>query len=342
MSSALIFFTLAGCGLEPGQDNDDPPVRDNTPPTAQARFETPLNCAGCHPKHFEEWQGSVMHYAAESPVFNAFEMTIKKLSDGLVASNGAEPNLCIQCHSPTGVYDEELPPYVDADSLTPSRDHLSAVNREGISCDFCHTVTGPDLEASVLGDGIANMSLEFEPSDIKMGPLDDPLPSTYHASTGTDFLSSPDFCGSCHDVRLPFADSETGEPFQRLENLFTEWKEGPYNSTDNPYGRIVTCQDCHMSMYPLEDPGVKPMMRVAANQEAPERPHAIHAFTAVSFPFIDSDRFPNVDTDAVDEFGFPMGQKQRREQMLKAACTLTLEGTPQSLNSEEACPFPSS
>lgn len=297
-----------------------------------ARFDDPQTCGACHPKHLEEWRGSVMHYAAVSPVFNAFELTIQKLTDGAVAPNGEQPNFCIECHSPTGVFNGELPDFVDDSSARPARDSLSDVSLEGLSCDFCHTVTGPDIAGSLLQDGIANMSLEFAPSDVKVGPINDPVENAYHASTGSEFLRSSEFCGGCHDVRIPKPDVLTGEPFQRLENLFTEWFNGPYNSEDNPHGRVVRCQDCHMSLYPMTEPGVFPAMTLGVGTDVSQRPHALHSFTAVSLPFIDDPRFPNVDTDAVDEWGYPKGQRQRREQMLRAACTITLDATPDRLS----------
>ncbi len=272
-----------------------------------------------------------MHYAATSPVFNAFELTVRKITAGDVAPNGSQPNFCIQCHSPTGVFNGELPDFVDGDSAKPAFASLSPVSQEGLSCDFCHTITGPNLEKSLLGDGIANMSLNFEPSPVKVGPLDDPAANAYHTSVKSAFLQTSEFCGACHDVRLPTPDVITGEPFQRLENLFTEWQTGPYNSTDNPFGRVIRCQDCHMSLYPMEEPGTYPTMTLGTGFRNPPQKHAIHAFTAVSIPFVDDVRFPNVDTDAVDDFGFPLGQQQRRTQMLQAACTLTLEGTPKTL-----------
>ncbi|MCH8829223.1 MAG: hypothetical protein IID45_06555, partial [Planctomycetes bacterium] len=169
-------------------------------PPAVARFDTPQTCGACHPTHFKEWQGSIMHYAAESPVFNAFELIINKLTQGEFAANGAEPNFCIGCHSPTGVFNNELPDFVDEASALPSRDSLSPVSREGLSCDFCHTVTGPAIESSLLQDGIANTSLEFSPSYDKVGPIFDPSPSPYHTSSGSAFISSANFCGGCHEA----------------------------------------------------------------------------------------------------------------------------------------------
>jgi len=320
---ALLTAALpTGCGTEL-------PV-DQSPVDAQPRaaeYEEPLNCGACHPTQYREWQGSIMHYAAMSPVFNAFELTIRKITEGAVAANGDQPNFCIQCHSPTGVYNGELPDFTDPENALPARDSLSRVSEQGLSCDVCHTVTGPNVEASLLGDGIANASLLFAPNATKFGPISDPSRTNYHGSSSSAFIQSPEFCGGCHDVRLPTPDADTGEPFQRLENLFTEWKEGPYSGVDNPYGRVIRCQDCHMSLYPLIEPGVFPWTLVGTGIDAVERRHAIHAFTAASIPFIDDPRFPNVDTEEKDRFGFPMGQRQRREQMLRAACTLTLEGT---------------
>ena len=37
----------------------------------------------------------------------------------------------------------------------------------------------------------------------------------------------------------------------RLENLSSEWQTGAYNSTNNPFGKVVRCQDCHMSHVPV-------------------------------------------------------------------------------------------
>ncbi len=319
MIIGALTLEMSGCGWD---------ITTVFPKPAASRFEDPTTCGACHPTHFKEWQGSIMHYAAVSPVFNAFELTVRKLTDGAFAPNGSTPNFCIQCHSPTGTFDDELPDFIDDQSAMPAIRSLSPVNQQGLSCDFCHTVRGPDLDNSLLQDGIANRSVLFGPSGVKYGPIDAPTESAYHTSTGSDYLRSPEFCGSCHDVRIPVPDPVTGEPFQRLENLFTEWKTGPYNSVNNPFGKVIRCQDCHMSLYPMEDPGVFPKMVVGVGINATVRPHAIHAFTAVSVPFIDDPRFPNGDTNAVDSFGFPRGQEQRRRQMLRAACTLTLEGTP--------------
>ncbi|MBK6686159.1 MAG: hypothetical protein IPG45_16920 [Deltaproteobacteria bacterium] len=290
-------------------------------------------CAPCHPLQFQEWQGSIMHYAAVSPVFNAFELTMRELSNGTIAADGAQPNFCSRCHTPIGEYQGELPFEQDGVARAPALAGLSNVAAEGITCDFCHTVTGPDLTGSLEGDGIANLALKFAPGATKRGPLDDPQVSTYHVAASTDYLRTSAFCGACHDVRLFHLDQRTEAP-ARLENLFTEWKSSRYAFNNNVLRRPIECQDCHMSRFPVGSPGDFPRATIAVGG-APDRPHALHAFTAVSVPLVDDPRFPRNDDPSLDDFGFPRGQAQRREQMLRAACTLSLSGTPTEVPADQ-------
>lgn len=356
----ILLLALLACHPDPPEPAptnpcaaDDPPAScfDPEPQTYAVAADT---CATCHPAQAEEWRGSIMHYAAVSPVFNAFELAARELTQGKVAADGASPNFCIRCHAPMGDYNSELLGFADERSHSVAVDQLSEVAAEGLSCVFCHSVQGST--DGLLGDGIANTALSYAPDLAVRGPIEDPAQSAYHFSTtGDEFFTDPAFCGACHDVRPMSADwvtgetSTTGAPFQRLENLFTEWQTGPYNTPDNPQGQIVTCQDCHMSLYPAADPGCYPTGAVAESRFGDasvalgptDRRHAIHAFTAVSVPLFTEDdpRFPNTDTDASTRYlasddpvcgasagqtvAYPLGQQQRREAMLGAAATLT-------------------
>ena len=141
--------------------------------------------------------------------------------------------------------------------------------------------------------------------------------SKFHGPSGlkyaeNDYLRSPKFCGSCHDVRLPLNNHFANQAPVVLENLFTEWEQGPFNSTDNPFGKVTTCQDCHMSLYPVMKPTLAdthfPKVPVANvplierkdathgqreylefdksvnSKKMPKRRHGLHSFTAVSIP----------------------------------------------------------
>jgi hypothetical protein len=328
-ASALLAL-IVSVALGPGCD-DGAQTAVDTPHSGE--FSSASACGSCHTRQYTEWEGSMMRYGAISPVFNAFELTVEKQTNGHFAPNGPAANFCNECHSPIGVYEDQIPGFVDAASATPMRDHLSAIASDGVSCDYCHSVKGADIEKSLLGDGIANVSLDAVPSDIKYGPFGAPVDSTYHPpATRSDFLRSPRFCGSCHDVRPPVDDAMTDAGFQRLENLFTEWEKSPYNDPANP----TTCQDCHMSLYPWQSPGTYPMGQAVSLGSAavapPARRVAPHYFTGVSHALVD---YPGQDDATLDQFGMPRGQKQRREAMLQAACRLDLSATPSTVSVAE-------
>ena len=84
-----------------------------------------------------------------------------------------------------------------------------SLGAQGINCDVCHDITAPDLDRSPNRDGLANSSFELIPTISKIGPFLFPAPvkDNFHfASSDPDqigYLRSSDFCGSCHDVRVP-------------------------------------------------------------------------------------------------------------------------------------------
>jgi hypothetical protein len=288
---------------------------------AAADFARPATCATCHPRQFREWQGSMMAYAAVSPTANALEAAGNRLLDGAFAADGTAALLCQQCHAPVSVALGEMPSYAESNGR-PSRDFAGDVGVHGLSCDFCHQVAHADLPGSVSGDGIANAAFVLQPGTLKFGPFADPLSSRVHDGAPSEYLRSSEFCGGCHDVRLPGDDALTGEPFRRLENAFTEWQGSVYATTANPFGQVVTCQDCHMSAYPYAPPGTYYTDTAAAVPGAPERRVSSHYFTGVDVALVD---FPGQDDEGGDSHGEPIGQRQRREDLLRATCTLDLD-----------------
>ena len=145
-------------------------------------------------------------------------------------------------------------------------------------------VSGPDA------DGYC----EYDYGKYNIAVYPDGTPFEDQDADTRPYLKTPQFCAACHDVRLlPALGNEPvhGEPFYRLENLFTEWFISPLNlypSTrgesesvreqfpDNPYrwdcdndvdapedcvdgaAKRIVCQDCHLSLYPYAPPGVFP------------------------------------------------------------------------------------
>lgn len=251
--------------------------------------------------------------------------------------------LCQSCHNPIDaaraypdpdlemdqIGSEENPfPVMHAEDdnipndVRPLRDFATPLGRKGLSCDFCHQVTGPNFDVVPpvrSGDGIANVSVNFQGGIAKQGPNGESISNPIHNTVTNPYLRSSEFCGSCHDVRLGADDQATPEPdAQRLENLFTEWQQGPYGPTPN--GNNTTCQDCHMSLYPLGPPGSRAINTVTVFpmiSTRTVRQVSTHYFTGVDIALIEN--FPGQTSAGTDSYGLPIGQADRRMALLRAA-----------------------
>lgn len=326
---------LAGCPGGPTPNTDKQRPNDSgdsgTHPTS-VDLESADSCQGCHPVQHAEWAGSAMHMAP-SPTFAAFEIAMNRASGGAFAhgSGTANEDFCNVCHIPVGVFQDELATFDPEDPLAypGPLEGTSALAGEGVTCDVCHTTVGIDPSVTPGGDGLGTAhALVRDESGTKQGPF--ATSTGAHLSAESSLLPSSDFCGTCHDVRAGKPDAVTGEPFLRVEDTYSEWLASPWSGSDSPIGEPVSCQGCHMSLYPLAPPNTFAQTQVAAfPSDLPVRKHATHAFTAVSTSLVDDPRYPNQDQPGVyDGFGYPTGQQQRREAMLASACELRLEGTP--------------
>jgi hypothetical protein len=177
-------------------------------------FEPVANCS-CHPSHIREWSGSMHAYAMKDLVFGA----IRDVGQGQYIN--ALDQACVQCHSPIGSRSGEIP----WGPLDPGS--MSAVTREGIGCDLCHTVTSLSK--------LSNNGLVLTPGHTKYGTTRDPVATTAHKSEYSSLYASSEYCGSCHD----FVTDDGLE----LETTFREWRSGGLAVTGK------TCNDCHMPAY---------------------------------------------------------------------------------------------
>ncbi len=358
---ALLLLAV-GCDDDGG---DRAPVDSPIDEAAHAAFLPLSACAPCHARQVEAYRGTAMHYATSSPVFLAMQQALADATGGRFTSGGQDPDRCAHCHAPVGTVRGVFFAGDDFFGKLTTPD-------DGITCDLCHRITGP------VGDGIANLAFRATPGAEKRGPFGDPVASRFHASTGegATHLSSARFCGACHDVRLDQPDVATGEPFARLENLYTEWSESPWADADHPqnplrgqsgiggvhegrraWGEVVTCQDCHLSLYPARGftdrveyaeafAGVdratldrKAHKLYPAGEAAepddgravPRRRVSTHAMVGASNAVLPFEGKVGVEpgcADARDAFGQPACVRQRRDAMLKAALTLDLSETP--------------
>jgi len=179
-------------------------------------FETPKRCAQCHKDIFTEWKQSMMSqaYTHHWDEIEYFKLAILQAErDPKVAEVKAG---CNGCHAPSAFYIGDVPP--------PLPSANSRAN-ESVFCDICHTISGFN------GDTPFNFNYVLNPGNMKYGPREGAV-SPYHGSKYSDFVQSPDFCGTCHNEKNPYG--------IWVKSTHLEYKEGPYAKQG------VRCQDCHM------------------------------------------------------------------------------------------------
>jgi hypothetical protein len=248
-----------------------------TQPLGGGTFDAPSLCVNCHggydsavePGH--NFQGMMMGQAARDPLFYAC----------LTVANQDAPSsgdLCLRCHSPFG--------WLGGRSQPTDGSQLTAFDREGMACDFCHRAVNPLYQVGVSPpedeDIINDLLPGHQPSSYSNGQyVMDPLPRKRgpfadavapHAFLVSPFHSSSDFCGTCHDVSNPAfdrvgttADYQPGPLDQAastinssvlmpLERTYSEWKNSafpggvyaPDFAGNKPGGMVASCQDCHL------------------------------------------------------------------------------------------------
>ena len=190
----------------------------------KSQFFSPISCGACHPEIFKMWSGSTHANAWKNPLFQALYNLGKKTAEGESQKKNIES--CVRCHFPIG--------HSSGETNLPLEDE-----KGGVICDFCHSVratTGIGNAPYILSPGNA----EAMEGGIKYGPFND-SPDTIHKNQYSELHTRSEFCGGCHDV------SHAGNDLP-IEQTYTEWRQGPYNTTDPK--TTVHCQDCHMRQRP--------------------------------------------------------------------------------------------
>jgi len=143
---------------------------------------------------------------------------------------GLEAGFCLRCHTPVATVDKEISSYSSV-SYPPK---ISPVAMEGVTCDFCHTISGNENFGHEISRGVYLYPRKGDTA-IKYGTHSD-ANTTNHITTESKFLKSAELCGICHNFPHP----SSGPPMQ---DTYEEWKSGPYP------GLGIQCQDCHMPQY---------------------------------------------------------------------------------------------
>jgi len=250
--------------VEGGEDSDN--VVDDSGeedsgealPIESTTFQSAAVCGECHVRQYEEWRGSMHAYAALSPVFDFMAAKAHRDTAGEVGT------FCTGCHTPLGTLAGESGATVAA--------QRSSLSREGVTCEVCHSAVSH-------GVPIGNTSLVLDENAPKQGPYASDAVEG-HRSEQNPFSTSPELCGSCHDV--------FNFPGLYIEEAYTEYLDSPAKTNGD------RCQDCHMGAVPGVA-GERPMGPSApgASEEYPDREMTTHKFVGPDYSLLDDFPYPD-------------------------------------------------
>ena len=216
-SAAMMVLGLgmvASIAIAPGVAAQAPSAPRSSPPpsAAGAPFTSAQTCASCHKLIHQYWSESAHARSATSPAYLAgLESAVAAASDKQAVRVD-----CVWCHAPTVL-------------LTGDYELKQRITREGVSCDFCHTVKDVDLAR-------AGRPFEISPGNVKRGPLQYAKSKFHDTEYSSLHKTSPLLCAACHEYR--------NAQGVAVLSTYTEWRQTPYAT------RGVTCQECHMPVVP--------------------------------------------------------------------------------------------
>jgi nitrate/TMAO reductase-like tetraheme cytochrome c subunit len=180
------------------------------------QYEKPEACRSCHYDFYEQWKQAMMSqaYTHHWDEIEYFKLAVPHAEkDEVVAGVKAG---CNGCHAPLAFWAGDVPP--------PKPEENSRAN-ESVSCEVCHTIIG------FKGDIPHNFNHISKPGRVKYGPKEG-MKSPHHDTEKNEFLSTAEFCGTCHNEMSPYG--------IWVKSTQLEWKEGPYSKEGVP------CHRCHM------------------------------------------------------------------------------------------------
>jgi nitrate/TMAO reductase-like tetraheme cytochrome c subunit len=175
-------------------------------------------CGSCHVEIYTMWRRSMHSLAVSDPIFEASFMRAYWETAGEAAP------FCLRCHAPAAILSGDL-------------ELREAVSREGVTCDFCHSIDAVDLERK-------DRPFQVVLDGAKRGPLAD-AESPVHGVVQSKLHESAELCAGCHEYT-----NEAGVP---ILSTYTEWKASPQAAEGK------SCQHCHMPLEPGET--VRPSVR---------------------------------------------------------------------------------
>lgn len=168
-------------------------------------YQSAAVCLGCHAEIHRTWLGSHHATAFTDP---AFRLPYVRL----VRGNPRKIFTCEHCHNPMRF-------------LLPPGDPRAAVfSLEGVTCDFCHSVSSVEPEG-------AFPRYKTRPG-VKFGPHPGSSGKGPHVTQFSRLHITSEFCAGCHEFR--------NEHGVQILSTVSEWEKSFYRGTG------VHCQFCHL------------------------------------------------------------------------------------------------
>ncbi len=214
----------------------------------------PESCATCHPKHYQDWSGSMHAYAGEDPLFVA--MNKRGQREAQIGK------FCVNCHAPMAVRTGATEDGLNLDALPKKL--------KGVTCYVCHSVDAIE--------GTHDNPLHLAEDGVMRGQFSDPVANTAHAATYSTLLDrsrleSAQLCGSCHDI-------VNGHGAQ-VERTYAEWQGTVYSQVS--VGQ--TCAQCHM----FESKNVEPAAEARGVFSRKVHSHQFQGVDVALTPFAEAD-----------------------------------------------------
>ncbi len=208
---SIALATLNGC-KESSESGGAAGANQNTPfpeerEVAANTFTSARVCGACHQAIHACWQQSLHARAFSNGVFQAAYRTAAQTRPE------AQTRLCLLCHAPVV-------------RLAQAAAGASALQEEGVTCDFCHSVR--DVKTYP-----AEVKVDLDVGHTKYGPLRH-AQSPAHQVVESDLHRRSEFCASCHEYQNEYGVA--------VLETYSEWKAGAYAAAGKQ------CQDCHMPL----------------------------------------------------------------------------------------------
>lgn len=202
-------------------------------------------CGLCHTAIYQQWNASSHHFSSfNNPIYRKVVLT----EVGLEKTETLE--FCAGCHDPIPRAANEL------EQLDPT----SWSANSGITCLACHRISDEagmeNGDYTIVEPFLHPFALAQHPSLQKAHELMLNLTPWLHRKVlSKPFYKTPEFCASCHTLKVPA--SINGHNELTVLNEYGHWKQSHYGPNNENGDSKRICQDCHMPLVKAEDPAAK-------------------------------------------------------------------------------------